>query len=335
MATGTKANMKVYNEYIHTGVTEVLTQVADAMNGASQGAIRMSSVSRRGDYVYESMFQVISGLVSRRVTTGTAATASAADTPLVQIENVSVKLNRKLGPVANTMDSLRKIGDQGVDEDAMNLVLGQQAGTAMSLDMLNSALRAGRAALNATGPATTNKYTITSSGTLTTAGLVNGLAKLGDRADRVVCWIMHSKPYYDLVNNQISANIDGVSNFNVATATPVTLNRPVVVTDSAALVGSSGSPATSDYYTLGLVPGALEVEDSEETFIHSDIVTGLENLVVRYQGEFAYNLGVKGATWDVGNGGENPSDTAVATSTNWDPVQSSYKDYAGVMVVSK
>ena len=36
----------------------------------------------------------------------------------------------------------------------------------------------------------------------------------------------------------ISANIDGISNFNVANAAPVTLNRPVLVTDSASLVNA-------------------------------------------------------------------------------------------------
>ena len=66
-----------------------------------------------------------------------------------------------------------------------------------------------------------------------------------------------------------------------------------------------------------------------------DEVTGLENLVVRLQGEFAYNLGVKGFKWDTANGGANPSDAAVGTGTNWDAAVSSYKDYAGIVIQSR
>lgn len=332
MATGTKADFKVYNEFIHTGLTETLQQAAAGIAAASNGALRMTAVSRRGDFVYESMFKSISGLISRRITEGTGSTSTVTDTALQQLEDVSVKINRKVGPVANTLDSFRKLGQTGVDENAMNLVLGQQTGVAMQVDMLNTALRATKAALNAQSAV---KSTVASSGTLDTVSLVDGLAKFGDRADRIVAWVMHSKPYFDLTKSQIVANIDGVSNFVVANASPVTLNRPVVVTDSDALLAVSGSPAVTDYYTLGLTVGATTVEDSEEDLIYSEIVTGAENLIVRYQGEFAYNLGVKGFTWDVSNGGKNPTDTAIGTGSNWDVTASSYKDYAGILVQSR
>jgi hypothetical protein len=90
-----------------------------------------------------------------------------------------------------------------------------------------------------------------------------------------------------------------VSNFNIATGTPVTLNRPVVIVDSASLKTQLNSPDVDDYFTLGLTAGAVEVESTEEQEIVVQDVTGLENLVVRFQGEYAYNLGVKGFKWDV------------------------------------
>jgi hypothetical protein len=92
-------------------------------------------------------------------------------------------------------------------------------------------------------------------------------------------------------------------------------------------------PVTT-YHTLGLVQNAVVVEDSEETMMESQIITGLENLVVRLQGESAYNLGLKGFKWDVSNGGANPSDSAVGTGSNWDAVATSYKDWAGVVIKS-
>lgn len=329
MAIGLKTNMKVYNEYTQTGVVETLVQVSDAFNAASQGTIRLTNASKKGDYDYEAFFASTASLVTRRVTVGTAATADATDIALAQSERVGVKVNRKIGPVANTLDSFKKIA---LDENALDYAIGVQAAKAMQVEMCNTGLATLVAALKNQSAV---KYTVTSSGTLATAGLVSGLAKMGDAADRIVCWIMHSKVFFDLIQSQITANIDGVSNFVVAQATPITLNRPVLVTDSPSLYLTSGSPAVTDYFTLGLTADALELEDSEETTVLTDIALGKENLIVRMQGEYAYNAKMKGFTWDVGNGGANPSDTALATGSNWDPVAASYKDYAGIVIQSR
>ncbi|MBX5238630.1 major capsid protein [Rhizobium sp. NLR22b] len=328
MATGKASDFKVYQEYLQTRMTEILTQNGDLFNVASNGAIVMTSASKRGDYEYEAFFKSISGLASRRDTT---STSSATDLALTQDEFVRVKLNRKIGPVANTRDSFRKIMARYSQTEFTDIV-AEQASKAQQLDMLNSTLRAGRAALVNQSAVL---YTIPSNGTMTTAGLVNGLAKRGDRADDVVCWVMHSKVYFDLVLQQISANIDGLSNFNVQTGTPVTLNRPVVISDSAALAVTSGSPAVMTYYTLGLTANALLAESSEEDDVVVDEVTGNENLIVRIQGEYAFNAGVKGFKWDVANGGANPNDTALATGSNWDPAVTDYKDYAGIVIASR
>jgi hypothetical protein len=249
--------------------------------------------------------------------------SSATDLALTQDEFIRVKLNRKIGPVANTRDSFRKIMAR-YSQTEFTDIIAEQASNAQQLDMLNSVLRAGRAAL-------ANQSSVLydgTAGTMSTATLVNGLAKFGDAADKVVCWVMHSKAYFDLVQSQITANIDGISNFNVQTGTPVTLNRPVVLSDSAALI--AGSP--SQYYTLGLTAGALLAESSEQDDIVIDEVTGNENLIVRIQGEYAFNAGVKGFKWDVANGGANPNDTALATGSNWDTAVTSYKDFAGVVI---
>lgn len=328
MAIGKASDFKVYQEYLQTRVNEVLTQNGQAFGAASGGAINLTTISRRGDYSYEAFFQSISGLVSRRDTTSTTA---ATDLSMTQAEMVSVKLNRKIGPIAQTRDAWRKIIAR-FDETEFSGLVGEQAAVAMQLEMLNTGLLAARAALvNQSNVA----FTVASNGTLGTTGLVDGLAKFGDAADKIVAWVMHSKPYYDLVKNQITANINGVSNFNVANGSPVTLNRPVIVTDSDSLKVTSGSPAVTDYYTLGLTANGVIVENTETEEVVVQDVTGLENLAVRIQGEFAYNLGLKGFQWDVGNGAANPNGTAVGTGSNWDPVRTSYKDYAGVVIKSR
>lgn len=328
MATGKASDFKVYQEYMQTRIAEVLTQNGNAFNSASRGAIRLTTASKRGDYEYNAFFKSTANLITRRDTT---SVADVTDTPLTQDEKISVKINRKIGPLAQTRDAFRKTFGR-YNQTEFSGIIGEQSAVAMQLEMLNTALRATRAAL-------TNQAAVVYSlgaGTMTTQGLVNALAKRGDRAGDIVCWVMHSKPFYDLVLNQIAANIDGISNFNVANAQPVTLNRPVIVTDSDALIASLGSPTTDyTYYTLGLTADSVIVENSESEEVVFEDVTGKENLIIRMQGEFAYNLGVKGFKWDVGNGGANPNDTAIGTGSNWDSCVTSYKDFAGVVLTSR
>jgi hypothetical protein len=330
MADYLASNFKVYQEYLKSRAAETLQQQADAFNAAVNNAIIMRTVEKPGDYEYESFFKDITSLVSRRDNTSTSA---ATKLSMLQDEFIRVKLNRKIGPVDQSRDSFRKIFAR-FSETEFSGILGGQIAVAQQLDMLNSVLLAARAALvNVSSGAL--MYTVPSSGTATTAGMISALAKMGDRADRVVAWVMHSKPYYDLVKEQVSAKITGISNFNIQTGTPVTLNRPVIVTDSASLAVTSGSPAVTDYYTLGLTANGALAEVTETSDIVVQDVTGLEVLMTRLQGEFAYNVGLKGFKYDVTNGGANPNATALGTGTNWDKAATDDKALAGVVLKSR
>lgn len=330
MATGKASDFKVYQDQFQTGVIETLTQNTDAFNDASRGAIALTTASRRGDYSQQAFFANIASLISRRDTT---SVAGATDLAMTEDEWISVKLNRKIGPVGQTRDAFRKIM-AGKTPEEMSLILGQMAGKGMQVEMLDTALLCARAAL--TNQAA-NLYTVPTNGTLATAALVGGLAKFGDAAKEIVCWVMHSKAYYDLVGEQISAKITDVANLAVATAQPVTMNRPVVISDSASLSTSTGSGSTlvTTYYSLGLTAGGIIVENTEEEELVVMDVSGLENLVVRYQGEFAYNLGLRGFKYDIANGGANPTASTLGTGSNWDTNRQSNKDFAGIVIQSR
>lgn len=331
MTIGKASNFVVYQDEMRGGVVEALTQASAYFNTAG-GAIALSSVSRRGDYAKESFFKNISSLITRRDTTSVSA---ASDLYLAMDEIISVKLNRKIGPVAQTRDAFRKIAMDSSPE-AFSFRLGSMIGKGMQVEMLNTGLRAARAGL---ANQSSVLYTVPSTGTMTTAGLVSGLAKFGDASNRISAWVMHSKVWFDLIGYQIggSANGDVVSGIVVQAGVPQTLNRPVIVTDSDALTvaGGSGSGAYTDYFTLGLTPFGIVVENTEQEEVVLQDVTGLEQLSVRLQGEYAYNQGLKGFKWDIANGGANPLDTALGTGSNWDPAASSYKDYAGVVIQSR
>jgi len=323
-ASGRLPEGLIYPELVHGGMIETLVQNTDAFNAASGGTIRLVTARRRGDFAQESFIKNVTGLVNRRAVAGSPENATVTSNPVPMDEFVSVKVNRRLGPIDQTLDSFRKLGSDA-DLEVLSRKLGGQLAKAVEVDQLEAALTSLVAGITAQGSLTN---TTSPEATITTNRLVDGLALFGDAGSRVKMWIMHSKVYYDLVKEQIAANIDGISNFNIATASPVTLNRPVLISDSASLVNGG------IYTTLGLVEGAAVLEDSEEETLMGDLITGKDNLVVRLQGEFAYNIGLKGTAWDVANGGVNPDDTALGTGTNWDSVMDDVKDLAGCAIVT-
>lgn len=325
MAIGKASDFKIYDEQFWGGATEVLAQNTELFNGASGGAIQLVTRRMMGNYEKESFLKSVSGLVSRRDPTSVAA---ATDLALTQGEYVGVKINRKIGPVAQTLDAFRKISS---DPQEFSFLLGQQWGKAIAVDYINSAVGSVAAAL-ANVAALTNDVTGLATKTVTHSSLVGTMAKMGDASNRVICFVMHSKPFFDLMNQSIADNVYQIGGTTIYAGTVATFNRPVIVTDSSALI-VAGVPNT--YRTLALVEGGVEVAESEQREIISQPVTGLESLVLRIQGEYAYNLKLKGFAYDTTNGGVNPADATLLIGTNWDAQYSDVKDGPGAVLVSQ
>ena len=142
MAHSLQSDFKIYQEYFDAGFVEVLQQNGAAFNGASQGAIQLRQEILKGNFAYDSFFDVVSGLVARRDTT---STSTASDTPLTMDEFVSVKLDRKVGPIGVSLDAMKK---KARDPREVSFILGQQTATAVQLEQLNTALLACEAALD-------------------------------------------------------------------------------------------------------------------------------------------------------------------------------------------
>lgn len=326
MATATKSDFVIFNPEFQSGLWEGLAENTNAFNQASAGAIRLVQQERKGEYVKEALWTDIADLTSRRDNTSTSAATAVKP---AQSTWASVKLNRKIGPIEHTLDALRKAG---VTQQEASFILGQQVGRQKMKDMLDAALRGLVASISGGSTATTFDATGESTKSITTGYLVKTLAKMGDASDRVVAWVMHSTQYFDLVGSQVTDKVTNVADRVIYGGTPGTLNRPVVIVDNSVLINPNGT-ATDSYNVLGLVAGAATVEESEQSDIVTDIVTGLENIVLRIQGEYAMNIAIRGATWDIANGGANPSNSALATSSNWDFLMDSRKDGAGVLGV--
>jgi hypothetical protein len=328
MAIGKASDMKVYHEEFQSGMVEKIAQFIGLFNEQSRGAIRLIPRALKGDYSKAAFFKDVSSLVSRRDTTSVAA---ATDLAMTQDEVISVKLNRKVGPVAQTLDAIKKAN---LTEAEASRVFGELAGTRKMKDMLNAALIAVEAAIEG-NTAMNLDITGESVKTASPAALRRTLAKFGDASQDIVCWVGHSKVHFDILADVQNSGVSGLEDtVTIYGAIPAYLGRPFLVTDAAALTDANGS-ATDTYNTLGLVRDAVIVTESEEESFATEIVTGLENLARRWQSEHAFNVEVKGFKWDVANGAANPSDSTLGTTSNWDQVATDDKHTAGVRLDSQ
>lgn len=329
MAVTNAENLKLYDSQFQSGMYEKVAQQLEAFNGASRNTIRLFSNNLVGQYSREAFFKYVSGLVTRR---NLASNSGASIINLDQDEKVGVRMNRKIGPVDTAIGALKLIGKT---QEEVSFIIGQMFGESKMQDMLNNGIAAVSAALIEQG---SNLYDATSDSlkTANAAAMNKALAKMGDRASRVIAWVMHSKAYHDLIGNQITDKVTGISDIIIYGASPGTLGRPVIVTDAPALYQANGSGTSDDiYFTLGLVENAVSVAEPSEDTTASEVVTGSEQLVFRVQSEFDVMLNVLGFAWNIGAGGANPTSTAVATGTNWTKIATSNKDLAGVVVKSQ
>lgn len=323
----TLSNFQIYDVEFFGGLSETVQQSAIQMNEGSAGTIRMVSVNQKGEFERESFFSNVDGLVSRRDNT---SIADIPDLDMAQGEFVSVKLNTKIGPVAKTLDAFKKIGE---DPRLMSFSLGSMYGVDITLDYLNTGLLGARAAmesvgsgmvLDIAGSAEDNKK-------LSYEYLVRGLAKMGDRASRVRAWVMHSKTYYDLMEGAIADKVTNVADVAIYQATVGSLGRPVLVTDSPSLITAGTDPETDPdvYHVLGLTDDAIQINQSEDSTIYSEIVTGKESLLMRLQGETAHTIGIKGFEYV---GGANPDDAELGAPASFSYSMGDVKSGPGFMI---
>lgn len=325
MSIGAKTDFVVYDREFFSGMNEVLQQNTEVFNGASGGAVRLVTASLRGDFDKQSfMKKVTGGTVTHRDITSTAAVTPAK---MEQGELVAPKINRRIGPNSNTLDAWKKIE---ADPQMFSFYYGQQVAEDVAADWLNTLVLAGVTCME-TEANMVYDATGETDPKLRTEYLVRGLKKLGDKAQRVRAWVMHSNTFYDLVESQILDKVTNVADAVIYGGAPGTLNRPVIVTDSPALVEADGvSSGVDAYKVLGLTDEALVATQSEDQNILSDTELGRENIVMTIQGEYAFNTRVKGFSYTAVT--INPDDAALGTGANWAFAMHDQKLGPGVLI---
>lgn len=310
-------DLVVFNKQVYTATTELVDQQIRLFNENSGGAITLvSSQDNQGDFAMETSFRAISGLARRRnVYNGTNAVPAVR---LTHLQNNSVKVAASTPPVEFEQAQYKWILQ---NPELAALTIGRQLAEATMQDMLNTAISGAAAAIS--GQLALN-YTATS-GVLTFKDLVGGAGKFGDRQGSLAAWVMHSKSMTDLYANAVSNN-ERLFTYGTVHVLRDPFGRILIMTDSDALVDGTG------HRVLGLVPGAVMVEQNSDFDSNMTRDNGKENIQSSYQAEWSYNLGLYGYSWDIAAGGKAPSNAAIATAGSWEKTATSPKDTAGVMI---
>ncbi len=320
------SNMVVFNDFVQQTITEVISQQVDLFNSASAGTITLTTKRNMGDFRQRSQFSEIANLIRRRDVYASGAVSPVA---LAMLQEASVKVATGTPPIAFNPSQFTWIQES---PEVAGVVIGEQVAKGQFQDMLNTGLKAARAAFVNVGA--TAEYDVPSQGTLTLNALNRGAQKFGDSAQSIRAWAMHSTPLHDLYDAALT-NTAQLFVFGDVQVREDGFGRRFVVTDSPSLYGAVSSPDVTDYYTLGLVENAIIVEDNGDFFSNLETSNGDENITRTWQGEWTYNLALKGYTWDTGNGGKSPTDTEIGTGSNWDKTATSIKNTAGVAVRSR
>ena len=320
------SDLAVYSEYAYASMTEVLRQRIDLFNAAAGGTIQLRSAAHQGDFSDVAFFAKISGLVRRRNAYGSGA---VSEKKLAHLVDTLVKVAAGTPPVRLDPGQFKWIQQ---NPEVAGAALGQQLALDTMADMLNIGLGVTYAALSQVANVKYDASSNTSpDDTLSFGNLNNGQAKFGDQASSISAWVMHSKPMFDLYGKNL-ANAQQLFNYGNINVVRDPFGKLLVMTDSQNLV-ITGSP--NKYAILGLVPGAVIIDQNGDFTANEEVKNGDENIIRTYQAEWSYNVGVRGFAWDKTNGGKSPNDAALLTSTNWDRYATSDKDLAGVTVIVK
>ncbi len=312
----------IYQELVATSIAERAAEVSDIFNQRSNGAIILEVSDMVGDFNQESFFPLITDLVTRQDITSVADATAVAPT---QEENIGVKVNQLIGPIEYTLNALRRIQSK-LTPESYSVILGGQIADAIMQRMVTVGIKALVGAITGNAGCLLDLSTTEK---LNSINMITGKALFGDASSKIVCWLTHSIPFFDLMKGQAAEGLDTISGLVLSNGSVASGGLPMLQTDNASLVNSA------KYYNLGLVQGALHITKSEVEQLVSEWVTGKKQLISRTQGELAFNVSCKGFQWDTSGGGINPTDAAIGTSANWDQIATSDKDTAGICVYTQ
>lgn len=315
------SDMQVFNNFVMPATIKSLDQMIDKFNGASGGAIVLTSEGFTGDYMRESFFSSLAS--ARRRVDRHATNASQAATPLAELQGSKVKVAGGFGPISyepSQMTWLRRPTQQGIS--AASFAFAEL----LLQDQLNTAIACLVAAIENNSGVTND---VSASAGMTYGAINAAHATFGDMSSQIVANVMTGAVAHKLVGDNLSngTRLFVAGNVNVIDI----LGKAVVITDAPALY-ESGSPNKAK--VLGLVPSAAVVGGSDDIITNIETSNGKQRIETTMQADYTFTVGLKGYGWDEANGGPSPTDAELATGSNWDKVAQFDKMTAGVIAVA-
>ena len=314
----------IYDEEYHTGAVEEIQRASINLNESAGGTMRMTTQDMKGDFLKESFFKDIEGLVRDRDPNSTAD--STAD-DLTTGEEISAKVFKSIH-VEKTLNAFNALGS---DPRQFSFIVGQMQGKRMAVDYLDTAIATALGGLLAESEVQYDATAVSGKETISPINLNRIKRRLGDQAQRVRAWVMSSTMLHDLVEENIESGLTDVAGVVVYGGNPATLGLPVIMTDSPYLenIDPAGDGSVDDqYYVMALTEGAIEVVESEDRAVLSDVVGGKVNLIGRIQSEYAITAKASGAAY---TGAAHPTSADLADPSNWNRVVTDHKGYFGAL----
>ena len=328
MATGTRQDFIIFNDWVQTGYLERIAQNVHGFNANSNNAINLTTESLVGDYREQAFFKELAqdDLVQDRDTTKTTVVTPAK---MITVDDVIPYLPRRFGPYEQTRDAFVR---SGRSPEEFSQKLGEALADAVMADMLNVSFAAILSALEG------NQTMVAASGSAGAAvlsydGMIDGMALFGDRLDEVACFVMRSADYFGLMKgNVIAATIDSVAGATLNTGSVATLGKPVLVTDSPTLI-AKGAAAGDSGAVLALTANAITCIAAEDFYLETKTILGKENIILQWQGESQWGLDLKGYSYDKT---KTPiTKASLGLAANWSKNVTSDKNTGAALILTK
>ena len=314
------SNMQVFNKYYQPAIIETLAYMVDKFNGASAGAIRLTTEGFEGDFIQNSFYSALHS-AQRRVDRY-ASNGDASATSLAQTKDSGVKIAGGFGPILFEPSQLGWL--QKPTSEAI-AAISQNFAEAMLKDQLYSAIAALVAAI---ANQSTAKNDVSATAGISYTAINDAHAKFGDHSGNIVANVMTGSVYHKLIGLNLT-NAQNLFQMNNVTVVDI-LGKSVIVTDAPALY-VSGTP--NKQYVLGLVDSAAMVYDGGDIVTNIETSNGKERIETTFQADYTFGLALKGYTWDTANGDKSPTDAEIATGSNWDKTATDIKHTAGVVAI--
>lgn len=316
-------NYKIFLDWMRGYYTEMIDEQVDMFNTASDGCLSLVGSDFEGSLKTNTFWPIPDNMVQKR---NVFSNENIDDVEITDDEETKVKIAAGTKRLITRPSDARWIN---MSEREAARVWGIHLAQYSIQDMTHTAILALTASIEQEGATLINDITSSDQDTMNLRALNRTSGKFGDRAGAIRCWITHSTPFNDLIDNNL-ANSENLFSFGTVNIRTDASGKRFIVTDAPYLVDDS---ASSVYSVFGLTSNAVTVEGPNNWLSASERKTGKTNIYDAFQAEWTYNLKVKGYSW---NGGSDtvssPDDPAIGSSANWLKKRTSHKDLPGVIL---